>query len=320
MSAPWGRLPKASSNRCTAERVTAHVHRRQFLKLAAGVSGLAGAGALGCAVVAREDPALWYKVAHAVGLPQGPDKHFPSSGARLVEGSFPSRYMKGAVGWCYSVPANAAPQAIVVCLYGKGADQHSVFDVLHLPDAAVYVGAPLAFASAYGGSDNYWHRRANGTDAHAMLVQEFVPLLRQRLGAQLPLALYGFSMGGYGALLAAERAEGAGGDNLFRAAAVSSPALWTGYGSTAPGAFDDAADFAANDVFNAVGDLRSLAVRLDCGDFDPFYGTTRHLSAEMTWPHTAVWTAGGGHTSGYWRSVAPAQMRFLAQACGVVNR
>lgn len=69
-----------------------------------------------------------------------------------------------------------------------------------------------------------------------------------------------------------------------------------------------------------MGALRSLAVRLDCGDLGPFYDATRHLSALMKWPHTAVFTPGAAHTAGFWRSVAPAQVRFLGQACGILLR
>ena len=125
-------------------------------------------------------------------------------------------------------------------------------------------------------------------------------------------------MGGYGALLTAERAAAANGDNFFKGVAVSSPALWSEPAQTAPGAFDDAQDFYANDVFIGVTTLRSLRARLDCGDEDPFYPATRRLSELMTWPHVAVFRPWAGHTSGFWRSVAPAQMKFLAAAAGVL--
>lgn len=242
----------------------------------------------------------------------------------MVEGSFASSYMKGEVGWAYSLPPQGAPRAVVIGLYGKNGDQYSVFDAVHLPDAAAHVGAPLAIASANGGPDNYWHKRANGTDAQAMLVEEFVPMLRQELGV-LPLTLYGYSMGGYGALLAAERGRrlttpgkiaSTDQGNLFLGVAAASPALWDSYDQVAPGAFDDEADFAANDVFGDVDALRSLAVRLDCGTFDPFYGATRYLSELMTWPHVAEFKPGAAHAMGYWRWSAPAQMLFLAKACG----
>jgi pimeloyl-ACP methyl ester carboxylesterase len=278
-------------------------------------AGAATAG-LGIAGVLYEDAGLRYKVEEHLGLHSGPDLVLPASGARLFTGAFDSRSMKADVGYVYSLPAKGAPGAIVLSLYGKGGDQTTVFDLLHLPDAAAYVGAPLVIASANGGQDSYWHRRTNGTDAHAMLVNEFVPLLVKRLGP-LPLVLYGFSMGGYGALLAAERGARSDGENLFRAVAAVSPALWTEPGVTAPGAFDSPSDFYTNDVFSAAPLLRSLAVRLDCGEEDPFYSATRELSALMTWPHQAVYRPGAAHIAGYWRSVAPSQMRFLARACGV---
>jgi enterochelin esterase-like enzyme len=150
-----------------------------------------------------------------------------------------------------------------------------------------------------------------------LLVEEFLPLLVKRLG-KLPVVLYGFSMGGYGALLASERGAAAGGENLFRAVAVASPALWTEPGDTAPGAFDSPSDVYSNHLFRSVQLLRSLPVRLDCGDEDPFYAATREFSALMTWPHQAVYRPGAGHTWGYWRSVALSQMRFLARACDLV--
>jgi hypothetical protein len=290
------------------------VSRRRFLRLLGGAVGASVVGATG---VVGLDGRLYHKLEDEWAYSDGPDLSLPSSGAHIVSGSFESRFMHREVGWAYSLPANVKPRAIVLSLYGKGADQFAAFDNLHLPDAAASVGAPLAIASADGGTDNYWHKRANGTDAHAMLVEEFVPLLTGWLGA-LPFALHGYSMGGYGALLAAERGVKPTGASFFKGVAASSPALWTEPGETAPGAFDGAEDFSANDVFGDVAALRSLSVRLDCGTLDPFYQATHQLSGLMTWPHVAVFRPWATHTSGFWRSVAPGQMRFLAAACGVL--
>jgi pimeloyl-ACP methyl ester carboxylesterase len=288
--------------------------RRTFL----GMLGAAvGAGVVGAGGVVGLDGRLRHTLEDKWAYVDGPDLSLPSSGARTVTGSFESRFMHREVGWAYSLPAKVKPRAIVLSLYGKGANQFAAFDNLHLPDAAAFVGAPLAIASADGGRDNYWHKRADGTDAHAMLVEEFVPLLTSKLGA-LPFALHGYSMGGYGALLAAERGANAAGASFFKGVAASSPALWTEPGETAPGAFDGAGDFYANDVFRGVAALRSLSVRLDCGTLDPFFQAARQLSELMTWPHVAVFRPWATHTSGFWRSVAPAQMRFLAAACGVL--
>jgi pimeloyl-ACP methyl ester carboxylesterase len=290
------------------------MERRTFLQLLAG----AVAGGLGAAAVVHEDSSLRDRLEEHLGLDGGPDLGLPSSHAKLVQGTFASRFMRGQVGYAYSLPDHGQPKAVVISLYGKGGDQLTAFNGLHLPDAAAYVGASLCIASANGGADNYWHRRSNGTDAHAMLVDEFAPLLSSRLGG-IPFVLHGFSMGGYGALLTAERGATADVDNFFKGVAVASPALWTEPGDTAPGAFDSPADFYANDVFSAVDDLKSLPVRLDCGQDDPFYPAVLRLAALMTWPHQAVYRPGAGHTLGYWRFVAPAQMRYLAQCCGALS-
>jgi len=83
----------------------------------------------------------------------------------------------------------------------KGATRRLCSTRLRPPDAAAYVRAPLAIASANGGPDSYWHRRTKrdgrpyhvGRGVRAAAGEALVP------GA---LVLYGLSMGGYGALLA----------------------------------------------------------------------------------------------------------------------
>jgi pimeloyl-ACP methyl ester carboxylesterase len=283
--------------------------RRQFLRMAGGGALFL---ALGASVVDQERPQAWRQAERWLGVAPsggtGSKLRSPPVRATLVRGSFASRYMRGEVAYAYSLPSSGRPEAIVLSLYGKGGDELSAFDGLRLPAAAEVVGAPLCIASANGGPDCYWHARANGTDAHAMVVEELLPLIRKRLG-HLPVTVQGFSMGGYGALLAAEKAP-----SLFRAVAAGSPALWTEPGLTAPGAFDSPADFYANDVFTSVDALRHAQLRLDCGDEDPFYVATRQLSTEITWPHVAEFWPGAAHTMSFWRAVAPAQMRFLWRA------
>ena len=139
-----------------------------------------------------------------------------------------------------------------------------------------------------------------------MLLDEFIPLVRDRVGP-LPQAILGWSMGGYGALLAAERAT-----HRFHAVAPASPALWLAPGDTAPGAFDSPADFYANNVYTGVNRLRALKVAVFCGTSDPFYTSTRHLVDLMHYPHEARF-ASGGHDDIYWRSVAPAQLQAIGQ-------
>jgi S-formylglutathione hydrolase FrmB len=140
-----------------------------------------------------------------------------------------------------------------------------------------------------------------------MLLDEFVPLVRGMVG-KLPQALMGWSMGGYGALLAAERARA-----QFAAVAPASPAIWLTPGATAPGAFDSPADFYANDISDDLGHLRGMTIAVACGTSDPFYTATSALVSRMDYPHS-VFFGPGSHDPTYWASVAPDQLRAIAPA------
>ena len=137
-----------------------------------------------------------------------------------------------------------------------------------------------------------------------MLLREFVPMVRALVG-DVPRALMGWSMGGYGALLAAERAP-----SEFVGVAPASPALWLTPGATAPGAFDSPADFYANNVFTGIETLKEMTVAVACGTGDPFYTATRHLVDDMDFRHGALFGP-GFHDADYWRNVAPYQLRAL---------
>src|SRR5665213_2598390 len=103
-----------------------------------------------------------------------------------------------------------------------------------------------------------------------MVLGELIPMLdSQRLDTSR-VAFLGWSMGGYGALLLGGRLGPA------RTAAICavSPALWMSSGAAAPGAFDGADDYAANNVWG-LPNLASIPVRIDCGDSDPFYAATK---------------------------------------------
>jgi S-formylglutathione hydrolase FrmB len=180
------------------------------------------------------------------------------------------------------------------------------FDQIDVPEAAALVGLRVIVAGVDGGADSYWHKRVDGTDPLAMLIDEFIPLVRGLVG-DLPQAVMGWSMGGYGALLAAERAR-----SSFVGVAPASAALWLTPGSLAPGAFDGPADFSANDVFTDVDRLSGLVVAVACGIGDPFYESTMALVAKMDFPHSAVYGE-GFHVDAYWRSVAPGQLRAFSR-------
>jgi hypothetical protein len=76
----------------------------------------------------------------------------------------------------------------------QGRRPSQAFDRIGVPGAAARLGLPVAVAAVDGGPDSYWHRRADGSDALAMLLNEFVPLVRARVGP-LPQALMGARFG-----------------------------------------------------------------------------------------------------------------------------
>lgn len=283
---------------------------RRRLLIGGGCS--AAAAALGIGAADLLDHPAFERGLHKVGLVSSPSIDLPRSEAVEHNGTFQSRYLHRRVNWTMSRPAGGQPlQGTVFCLHGKGnndgTNQRFAFDAIHLPDAAAYVGLRLAVAGVDGGADSYWHPRQNGTNALAMLLEEFVPLIRSMVG-DLPQALMGWSMGGYGALLAAERAR-----HQFVAVAPASPAIWLTPGAAAPGAFDSPADFYANDIFNDLSALNGLAIAVACGTSDPFYPATRDLVAHMAYPHSDFFGP-GFHDATYWASVAPDQLRAIAPA------
>jgi pimeloyl-ACP methyl ester carboxylesterase len=146
----------------------------------------------------------------------------------------------------------------------------------------------------------------------AMLLHDFLPMLARSYGlARGPVALVGWSMGGYGALLAAEEHP-----SRFAAVAAASPAIFRSYDEMGAGpgdAFDSAADFAAHDVIAGAARLHGVPVRVDCGSGDPFYDNDRAFVAALPTPPEGSWFR-GCHNGDSWRLVAPAQIAFLGQA------
>ncbi|GAB3068850.1 alpha/beta hydrolase [Pedococcus soli] len=229
-----------------------------------------------------------------------------ASGPRRRSGTLRSRHWPDHdIRWEMALPdAGRGASPLVVVLHGKGGSARSAFDSLHLDEHVAATG--LTIASVDGG-DSYWHRRRSGVDTGAMVVDDFLPLARSEGGYGGPVALLGWSMGGYGALLLASQLgrEGVG------AVVAESAALWTGPGASASGAFDDREDFLAHDVFDRADVLAGLSVRLDCGDRDPFVAANRAFAKVL--PSATLTVDAGGHTNTYWREHARGQLEWIAK-------
>jgi S-formylglutathione hydrolase FrmB len=198
----------------------------------------------------------------------------------------------------------------LVFLHGRGNDEGSY---LHPPmlEALDALGdrAPIV-AFPDGGDDSYWHDRADG-DWGRYVIEEVIPQVASRFeGDRRRVAVGGISMGGFGAYDLARLHPG-----RFCAVGGHSPALWRTGGETAPGAFDDAEDFARHDVIAEPEALADMPVWLDAGDSDPFLpGDEAFVEALQaaradvtahTWP--------GGHDGDYWDRHWPDYLRFYAR-------
>ena len=237
-------------------------------------------------------------------------------GAHVVRFTIDSPLVHQSLPVAAVVPAGASagPRPLLIFLHAKGQDQNSnLDDAFYAALARLGPRAPdVVFP--YGGADSYWHTR-KGAAWGAYVLDEVIPEAVKRLGADPKrIAIGGISMGGFGAFdLARLRPR------EFCAVGGHSPAMWVSAAQTPAGAFDDARDFALNNVIGLVrrGDpYRGMAVWVDVGTQDPFRAadTTfvdalRHRGQPVDFH---VWT--GGHDQAYWDSHWGDYLAFYANA------
>ena len=203
---------------------------------------------------------------------------------------------------------------LVIMLHGYGGN-HADALVGMSPAQALAIKAdnrplaPMALATVDGGN-GYWTPHP-GDDPMAMVIDELIPLCR-RLGLgrpPQPVGTMGISMGGYGALLLAEKYP-----DLIDAVAAISPAVWTSYPQARaanPTAYASAAAFAANDAVTHAAALARHPVRVAGGTDDPFYPGVQVLARALP-PGAVVDFAHGCHTSPFFLAQEPPSLAFLA--------
>ena len=243
------------------------------------------------------------RLLHAAGLLDAGDHRAPRSDVAVDHRTFDSEAMRGPVSYAVASPAADAP--LVYALHGRGADDSFAVEQIRLQDFLAAAGVPATVVGVDGGPSTYWHPRRNGVDPLQMLVAELVPLVESTFGNGRR-ALVGWSMGGYGALLAASRFP-----DLFPVVVATAPALWRRAADAADGAFDGELDFKAHDVFTATDRLAGVTLRLDCGRDDPFVDAVRDLAARV--PEADLVVGPGFHDAATWRRMAPAQAAFLGR-------
>ena len=192
-------------------------------------------------------------------------------------------------------------RSLVVFLHGRGEDERSyLVDPMFEALSDLRTRAPV-IAFPYGGESSYWHNRSSGEWASYVL-DEVIPQLVERFDVDpSKIAIGGISMGGFGAYDIARMDP-----ERFCAVAGHSPAIWTSAGDAADGAFDDAADFAANDVITSARSpadpYSGLHLWLDAGTEDPFLDGDKALEEALraAGDPPVVQSSSGGHDNAYW--------------------
>jgi len=293
--------------------------RRRVLTL-----GLAPAAVLACAGIGGAElvsrgvlpgRTLLDKLDGACSVPAPPLAFAPPGPS--ADGTFYSAARRRTVGYTIAYPPGHRPGdnlPLVVMLHGYGGDHASALAGMS-PAQAVALKpsgrpmAPTAMVTVDGGN-GYWNPHP-GDDPMAMVIGELIPRC-QRLGLGRPprrIAVMGISMGGYGALLLAERYP-----RMFAAVAAVSPAVWTTYPQARranPGAFASAAAFAAGDVITHAAALGRRPVRVASGYDDPFYPGVQALARALPAGAAAVFGP-GCHDGSFFTAQEPPSLAFLA--------
>jgi S-formylglutathione hydrolase FrmB len=289
--------------------------------LAAGL-GLAVAGAAGGGYALVQDGTLpgKYRLARLMGAcgsaPAAPSGPLPTR----HETQFWSAYRRRRVTMVTLIPAGLASGhglGVVVALHGLGGDASSMATVMAGAMATAGTGpGPLAVVTVDGGT-TYWHRRASGDDPQGMIINEALPRVARLGPSTARIGIVGNSMGGYGALLLAERLGGPTARPRAAAVAAISPAIFATYADAQQAdrrAFDDPADFARNDVFTRLAGLRDVPPYVACGQSDPFEPTAERLRGrlrQLTGTTPAGGIEAGCHDDYFWARHFPSALDFL---------
>jgi S-formylglutathione hydrolase FrmB len=246
-----------------------------------------------------------------------PSLRFSTPGAS-ISNRFYSMSRRRTVGYTLAWPPGhrmGDPLPLIVMLHGEGGNHTDALAGMS-PDQAVALrvgGSPLrpmALVTVDGGR-GYWNPHP-GDDPLAMIVDELIPLCRTMNLGRPPrrIGMMGISMGGYGALLVAEKYP-----ELIAAVAAISPAVWTNYPQAAaanPGAYASADDFAADDVVTHTSALAGKPVRVASGIDDPFHPGVVTLGQALP-PGAIVEFSKGCHTGDFFLVQEPPSLEFLAQ-------
>ena len=284
------------------------LNRRAVLRMGASASAAAaGVWALNA----------WLDPLEPQAQPQSPSPFEPSTASSnlptKLTGSFISKARGGVkTNWVIALPPGQTSQSgllrPVIALHGKDGNANMMLDCGVEDGLAQLVkeGKPSFAVVGVDGGNTYWHRRASGVDSGAMVLEELLPMLSSMGMDTSRVAFMGWSMGGYGSLLLGSKL----GPSRVAGICAISPALYTSFTGSAPGAFDSYDDYVQNSVLGLPA-LNSIPLRVDCGTFDRFYFATRQFVGQLKKPPAGSFSL-GGHDTVYWRTQLPSELAWMA--------
>lgn len=304
----------------TDEHTAPQVTRRRVLVAGIGaVSALVVAGVTGVELVEHGVLPGKQTIDRLDGACSVPDLALSYDDAGpSASGTFYSHARFRTVGYTIAFPPahdRGDDLPLVVMLHGYGSN-HTDALVSTSPARALAMrvnGAPLppmAMVTVDGGG-HYWNPHP-GDDPMRMVMDELIPLCQEQGLGRPPhgIGAMGISMGGYGALLLAEKYP-----RTIRAVAAISPAIWTTYDEARganDGAFASASAFDADNVITHASALSGTPVRVVSGENDPFQPGVSALVRGLP-AHAVTAFPTGCHTDSFFASQEPPSLAFLAR-------
>jgi enterochelin esterase-like enzyme len=285
---------------------------------AGGTAAVVAAGALGIELVSHDVIPGQLELDQIEGkcsVSQPPLRFWGAGVAR--SGTFYSMRRRRRVGYTIAWPPGAETGTslpLVVMLHGEGADHTNALTGMTPAEAVALEIAgkplpPMAIVTVDGGT-GYWNPHPRD-DPIAMVTDELIPMCqRLNLGrqGQSRIGTMGISMGGYGALLLAEKYP-----TSISAVAAISPAIWTSYTQASAvnsRAYASEAAFEESDAVTHAASLAETPVRLASGLNDPFHPGVLALAKKL--PNSAVVVESQGcHTGDFFTAQEPPSLAFL---------
>lgn len=263
------------------------VTRRRLLLGAAGLAGVAAVGGIGWALAPER---------LKTGLGVGPDPYIPDAPEGQVHLEQVESAARGqSVDLFTAVPegyGDGAGLPVVLVMHGASATaaDFQPFGLARFLTQAVRDGAePFVLAGADGGVSR-WQGDGASDDPQKMMTDEMPGWLTERGFDAGRRALWGWSMGGYGALSLAENHP-----DYAAALAAFSPALGPG-----------------DPVFADADLLSGLPLGIWCGTEDSLYDNVQAFVDELPEEPQIVSYSEGAHTRIYWNDQTLDAFTFLS--------